>query len=520
MVNPHQPILMKKPETPAVASGSGHLAGRLQCCSCKKSAGPGGEECPECKKKRESGPVLQRKTAAASAHSLFSAEAPPAGRTPRFDYNFSRVPVHAGSQASRLSIGAPGDRYEQEAERVAEQVVQLPEPMAGAHSVAPFPIGAGDGATKRIQRDMRSPYSPDEGSNQANQSQNQDQDQGTVQTQAQPGRTPQLSREFENQIGSLQGGGRPLAAPVRASMESRFGHDFSRVRIHTGPAAAAMAASIQARAFTLGPDVVFGTGEYSPESESGRRLLAHELTHSIQQGHAPPSNLRQISNPDAGAKMEGRSASVAPPSPIRAISAEPAVARTVRCVRWNPNVDTGRKVKPWGTGPDGRILTASTDAGTSLNIWKPDDGQSYWCHGFTFGGNTAVGGPYSFWGQDVPTVLNDEGWGPQDSCAAKPGDILVFSGGNPITHSGIVRNAVNSGGGVDEDASKLDSKWGSGAQNTSSWSANTAYGQYRCYSKNPTFGSCKYRGVNENGSTLPLPPGDYPQPSQSNSAVV
>src|SRR5581483_2522690 len=130
------------------------------------------------------------------------------------------------------------------------------------------------------------------------------------------------------------------------------------------------------------------------------------------------------------------------------------------------------------------------------------------------------GGPYSLWGQDVPTVLNDERWGPQDSCAAKPGDILVFRGGNPITHSGVIRNAAHSGGGVDEDGSTLDSKWGSGSQNTSSWTANTTYGQYRCYSKNPSFGGCRYRGVNETGSPLPLPPGDYPQQIPSDSAVV
>jgi hypothetical protein len=502
MVSIHQSSLIKKSEAPATSFAAGHSG------------------------------LLQRKTDRGSAHSPFSAKASPSVTEPRFGFNFSRVPVHADSRAAnlqrapasagRLSIGAPGDRYEQEAEQVAERVLRTPEPAAGVpqgtSQTASPQIGSPDGGYKKcIQRDMRQPYSIDEGNDPAKQ-----QDQGTVQTQEQPGQIPQLTHEFENQINALQGGGQPLAGPVRSSMESRFGHDFSRVQIHTDHTAAGLAASINARAFTLGRDVVFGAGQYAPGSEAGQRLIAHELTHSIQQGHAPHlgQSKREVSAPDSAAKTEATPSSFSPASPIQGISAAPAVARTIRCVRWNPNVDTGKKKKPWGTGADGKILTANTDAGTPISIWKPDDGQTYWCHGFTFGGNTAAGGPYSLWGESVPTVLNDEGWSPQvDSCAAKPGDILVFSGSDPITHSGIIQNAVNSSGGVDEDASMLNSKWGSGSQNTSSWQANTAFGQYRCYSKTPTYGGCKYRGVNENGSNLPLPPGDYPQP-QGNSRVA
>ncbi len=369
-----------------------------------------------------------------------------------------------------------------------------------------------------------SPYSPDEGTLSTNQGQgqSQDQDQGTVQTREQPGQTPRLTREFEHQIGALPGGGQPLAGPVRASMESRFAHDFSRVKIHTDQTAAALAASINARAFTLGPDVVFGAGQYAPQSGAGQRLIAHELTHSIQQGQAPrmDRSKQEISIPDPGAETGAKSSALTPPPPVSTISTEPSVARTIRRVQWNPNVDTGKKIKPWKTGPDGKLLTAKTDAGTPIDIWKPDDGTTYWCHGFTFGGNTAAGGPYSMWGRDVPKVLNDEGWGPQDSCASKLGDILVFTGTDPCTHSGVIRNAVNSSGGVDEDASMLDSKWGPAAQNVKSWAINSGYGQYQCYSKNPTFGGCKYRGIHETGTKLPLPPGDYPQQQQGNTAVV
>jgi hypothetical protein len=80
----------------------------------------------------------------------------------------------------------------------------------------------------------------------------------------------------------LRGSGRPLDASARAFFEPRFGRDFSHVRVHDGAAANASARSIQSHAYAAGSDIVFAAGQYSPETEQGRRLLAHELTHTIQ----------------------------------------------------------------------------------------------------------------------------------------------------------------------------------------------------------------------------------------------
>src|SRR5689334_8601576 len=85
---------------------------------------------------------------------------------------------------------------------------------------------------------------------------------------------------------ALRSGGRPLEPTTRTHMESRFGHDFSRVQVHTDAKAAESAAAVRARAYTVGQDVVFGAGEYAPNSAQGQKLLAHELTHAIQQGPA------------------------------------------------------------------------------------------------------------------------------------------------------------------------------------------------------------------------------------------
>jgi hypothetical protein len=99
----------------------------------------------------------------------------------------------------------------------------------------------------------------------------------------------------------LQGGGQPLERRTRAAMERRFGHDFSLVRVHVGERASSSAESIWADAYTVGCDIVFRAGRYDPGAPEGQRLLAHELTHVVQQGAAPPSAQR----PDGSVKTAG-----------------------------------------------------------------------------------------------------------------------------------------------------------------------------------------------------------------------
>jgi hypothetical protein len=96
------------------------------------------------------------------------------------------------------------------------------------------------------------------------------------------GRTvPPIVHEVRN------GPGQPLDAVTRASMEPRFGQDFSTVRIHNDTRAAASAAAVNALAYTVGTHIAFARGNYSPDTVEGGRLLAHELAHTIQQSPAP-----------------------------------------------------------------------------------------------------------------------------------------------------------------------------------------------------------------------------------------
>lgn len=109
-------------------------------------------------------------------------------------------------------------------------------------------------------------------------------------------RTPTVMSNLESRVQSLRGGGRPLSSSVQAFFEARFGHDFSQVRVHTDMQASELAQEMNSRAFAVGHDIVFGADQYKPGAAIGKRLLAHELTHVIQQltiGHrmVQPSEL-------------------------------------------------------------------------------------------------------------------------------------------------------------------------------------------------------------------------------------
>jgi hypothetical protein len=185
----------------------------------------------------------------APAHRPSRTAVPPAG------FGFSRIAVHGTTPMQlqpKLMIGASGDAFEQEADRVAEQVMHMPQPVAQSPARAGFserPIAPGP------QLQTKSLHIGDVGGLAA----------------------PPVVHDV------LRSPGQPLDAATRAFMEPRFGHDFSKVRVHADARAAEAASSIGARAFTSNRGVVFGGGAYAPQTESGRRLLAHELTHVVQQ---------------------------------------------------------------------------------------------------------------------------------------------------------------------------------------------------------------------------------------------
>ena len=115
-----------------------------------------------------------------------------------------------------------------------------------------------------------------------------------IQPKSDRAQTLHVSSAIAANIHALEGSGRPLPQAMRAFFEPRFGADFSQVRVHADSQAADTTNAIQAKAFTVGQNIAFGTGQYAPHSHEGRRLLTHELTHVVQQRYAPPKRVDNV----------------------------------------------------------------------------------------------------------------------------------------------------------------------------------------------------------------------------------
>ncbi len=110
------------------------------------------------------------------------------------------------------------------------------------------------------------------------------------------------------QIASARGRGAPLDPAVQEQASSTLGDSFGDVRVHTDALASALARSVEARAFTTGSDIFFASGEFRPQTASGRELIAHELTHVVQQRGAPTAGEMVVSQPGDALEQEAERA--------------------------------------------------------------------------------------------------------------------------------------------------------------------------------------------------------------------
>lgn len=158
----------------------------------------------------------------------------------------------------KLTVGGPDDVYEREADQTADRVLRMEDPLVRRQPAPPVSF---------LQRKCA----------------HCEEEENLQRKEA--GAEATAGRGVESFVNSLGGGkGEPLSVEARQFYEPRFGRDFSRVRVHTDAAAAASAAAINALAYTTGTDIVFNKGQYAPDTASGKKLLAHELTHVAQQG--------------------------------------------------------------------------------------------------------------------------------------------------------------------------------------------------------------------------------------------
>ena len=247
---------------------------------------------------------------------------------------------------TKLTVGSAGNHYEQEADRVAAQVMTMPAPAhtqpnlqrtpeeeeevqakaAGGHdhtadtaaggrrrafSQAARPACARGGRRSAV-KPLAATITPliqrqeDEEELQAKplvqRAEEEDEElQAKPEIQrASAGAGFEVSGDFEQQLSASRGEGGPLPATVREFMEPRFGADFSDVRVHTGNQSAQLNRSVSAQAFTLGQDIYLGEGKDELESDQGKQSLAHELTHVVQQTGSTRRTAAHIQKTPAG----------------------------------------------------------------------------------------------------------------------------------------------------------------------------------------------------------------------------
>ncbi len=162
----------------------------------------------------------------------------------------------------KLTINQPNDVYEHEADDTADRVTRMPDPIINDHAFF-------KPAQANVQRKCQ-----------------HCEEEEKLRRKENSAAKTEGSHDLDSYVASLGSSGQSLSDSSRQFFEPRFGHDFSNVHIHTDSVAAKSAQSINALAYTTGNNIVFNSGQYSPDSDSGKRLMAHELTHVIQQGGA------------------------------------------------------------------------------------------------------------------------------------------------------------------------------------------------------------------------------------------
>jgi hypothetical protein len=221
-------------------------------------------------------------------------------------HDFSRIPVYSKMPVkvqARLTISTQGDRYEQEADQVADSV------MAGNAG----PINhISQGVQPKLYRvelrpeDMVDSMPPLGGESEAGSPVTNATDE--VQRSA-GGEAGAVTPRFEQSLQEATSGqGEALPSSIRSFMEGRFNHEFSSVRVHSDAQAHILAREINARAFTLDEDIFFARSQYQPDCQEGQRLLAHELTHVVQQSDRRRS--RQIQRQTSCGSYSGYKSSV------------------------------------------------------------------------------------------------------------------------------------------------------------------------------------------------------------------
>lgn len=256
-----------------------------------------------------------------------------------------RFPLRA-----KLAVGAVDDPLETEADRVADRVMRMPEPTPTADV---HPMHAAADVAQRVCEKCE--------------------DEAKLQRKAEGASSPGSMMAPQGHADLPPSSGQPLDGRTRAFMEPRFGDDFGLVRVHTDAWAAASARAMNALAYTVGHDIVFGAGSFAPGTAAGRRLLAHELAHvrqqapagTVQRQPAATAPLQDVTVKRGSAPVDRVTVPHAPGLSLTAHK-RPAHARNVVF-----SLDRGTATIAPGTAIDpvtGAIAIAPAQTGGSVNV--------------------------------------------------------------------------------------------------------------------------------------------------------
>ncbi|QUY45181.1 DUF4157 domain-containing protein [Acaryochloris marina] len=269
-----------------------------------------------------------------------------------------KVPNPSGDLAQpwiqrKLTLGQPGDKYEQEADRVASQVVyQINAPNSSQLN-----------QDQSIQREKRPEDEIQAKSLRA----------AIQRRQAIAGE--EASPDLESTINRARGSGQPLNSELQQSMGQAMGADFSGVRVHTDTQSDQLNQSIQARAFTTGQDMFFREGAYQPGNRVGQELIAHELTHVVQQNGAIQANRSKVSMSRLPSKDQAKRSAIAFGQPTEIINESP-VGRVHRCCGTSSPTELKDELVGAGSKP-GVIVKAILDKSEEFAKLKAKAGVTY-----------------------------------------------------------------------------------------------------------------------------------------------
>jgi len=202
---------------------------------------------------------------------------------------------------AKLTVNAPGDIYEQEADRVAEAVTKA------VTSLKQRQVEEEEGEEEEVQAKLvQRQVEEEEEEVQAKLVRRQGEEEEEIQAQSTENQPATVSENLETRINDARGSGHPLSDNVREPMEQAFGADFNGVRVHTDSQADLLSQELSARAFTTARDIFFRQGEYSLGTDSGKKLIAHELTHVMQQSGRNKPQRQSVKDEETQMKLDTR----------------------------------------------------------------------------------------------------------------------------------------------------------------------------------------------------------------------